>query len=159
MPSSSGSVANGETIQQQTAEFNIVKKNLISDLQNRCERVVELEISLAEIREKYNNLLRSSSNHAQQKKMVILEGDSEQLTSVMQQMAEQIASLNQDVAIAKRKLVLRNERIQRLESLLRDAQEKLTAANQRSAIQSLSQSLELIMIKIDSRPDSLPLKS
>jgi len=77
----------------------------------------------------------------------------------MQQMAEQIASLNQDVAIAERKLVLRNERIQCLENLLRDAHEKLTAANQRSVIQSLFRSLELIMMQIDLRSILLLLKS
>src|SRR5271154_7261125 len=101
------------------------------DLQNRCERVVELEISLDETREQYNNVLRSSNNRAQQKKMAFLERNLEQLTHVQRQLVEQNTSLKKEVAIAERKLIARNERIQSLESLLQDSQEKLTQANHR----------------------------
>lgn len=127
----SAPMANGKTIQQQLAEFDVMKKSLMRDLQNRCERVVELEISLDETREQYNNVLRSSNNRAQQKKMAFLERNLEQLTQVQRQLVEQNSSLKKEVAIAERKLIARNERIQSLESLLQDSQEKLTAANHR----------------------------
>lgn len=126
-----GAMANGKTVQQQIAEFDNMKKSLMRDLQNRCERVVELEISLDETREQYNNVLRSSNNRAQQKKMAFLERNLEQLTHVQRQLVEQNGSLKKEVAIAERKLIARNERIQSLESLLQDSQEKLTAANHR----------------------------
>jgi kinesin family protein 5 len=126
-----GAMANGKTVQQQIAEFDVMKKSLMRDLQNRCERVVELEISLDETREQYNNVLRSSNNRAQQKKMAFLERNLEQLTHVQRQLVEQNGSLKKEVAIAERKLIARNERIQSLESLLQDSQEKLTAANHR----------------------------
>ncbi|KAF2138021.1 uncharacterized protein K452DRAFT_301401 [Aplosporella prunicola CBS 121167] len=122
---------NGKTVQQQIAEFDAMKKSLMRDLQNRCERVVELEISLDETREQYNNVLRTSNNRAQQKKMAFLERNLEQLTVVQRQLVEQNSSLKKEVAIAERKLIARNERIQSLESLLQDSQEKLTAANHR----------------------------
>jgi kinesin family protein 5 len=128
---SAGGMANGKTVQQQIAEFDVMKKSLMRDLQNRCERVVELEISLDETREQYNNVLRSSNNRAQQKKMAFLERNLEQLTHVQRQLVEQNGSLKKEVAIAERKLIARNERIQSLESLLQDSQEKLTAANHR----------------------------
>ncbi|KAH9891512.1 kinesin-domain-containing protein [Xylariomycetidae sp. FL2044] len=124
-------LANGKTIQQQIAEFDVMKKSLMRDLQNRCERVVELEISLDETREQYNNVLRSSNNRAQQKKMAFLERNLEQLTQVQRQLVEQNSGLKKEVAIAERKLIARNERISSLESLLQDSQEKLTAANHR----------------------------
>ncbi|KAI1812746.1 kinesin-domain-containing protein [Poronia punctata] len=124
-------LANGKTIQQQIAEFDVMKKSLMRDLQNRCERVVELEISLDETREQYNNVLRSSNNRAQQKKMAFLERNLEQLTQVQRQLVEQNSSLKKEVAIAERKLIARNERISSLESLLQDSQEKLTASNHR----------------------------
>jgi kinesin family protein 5 len=124
-------ISNGKTVQQQIAEFDVMKKSLMRDLQNRCERVVELEISLDETREQYNNVLRSSNNRAQQKKMAFLERNLEQLTHVQRQLVEQNGSLKKEVAIAERKLIARNERIQSLESLLQDSQEKLTAANHR----------------------------
>ncbi|KAF3040555.1 Kinesin heavy chain [Didymella heteroderae] len=122
---------NGKSVQQQIAEFDNMKKSLMRDLQNRCERVVELEISLDETREQYNNVLRTSNNRAQQKKMMFLERNLEQLTVVQRQLVEQNSSLKKEVAIAERKLIARNERIQSLESLLQDSQEKLTAANHR----------------------------
>lgn len=127
-------VPNGVTnknLQQQIADFDLMKKNLMRDLQNRCERVVELEISLDETREQYNNVLRSSNNRQQQKKMAFLERNLEQLTVVQRQLVEQNTSLKKEVAIAERKLIARNERILSLEGLLADSQEKLTAANHR----------------------------
>src|SRR3954467_1810691 len=120
-----------KTMAQQLADFDVMKKALMRDLQNRCERVVELEISLDETREQYNNVLRTSNNRAQQKKMAFLERNLEQLTHVQRQLVEQNGSLKKEVAIAERKLIARNERIQSLESLLQDSQEKLTAANHR----------------------------
>jgi kinesin family member 5 len=123
------STASSKTIQQQIAEFDVMKKSLMRDLQNRCERVVELEISLDETREQYNNVLRTSNNRAQQKKMAFLERNLEQLTHVQRQLVEQNSSLKKEVAIAERKLIARNDRIHSLEALLSDSQEKLTAAN------------------------------
>ena len=126
------------TLQQQIADFDVMKKSLMRDLQNRCERVVELEISLDETREQYNNVLRSSNNRAQQKKMAFLERNLEQLTHVQRQLVEQNGSLKKEVAIAERKLSARNDRIGSLEVLLSDSQEKLTAANHRYAVLPLS---------------------
>ena len=53
----------------------------------------------------------------------------DQLTMVQKQLVEQNSSLKKDVAIAERKLIARNERIQNLEALLQDAQEKINAQN------------------------------
>lgn len=138
-------LANGKTIQQQIAEFDVMKKSLMRDLQNRCERVVELEISLDETREQYNNVLRSSNNRAQQKKMAFLERNLEQLTQVQRQLVEQNSALKKEVAIAERKLIARNERIQSLESLLQDSQEKMAAANHKFEAQlaSVKERLEI----------------
>lgn len=122
---------NIKTARQQIADFDVMKKSLMRDLQNRCERVVELEISLDETREQYNNVLRSSNSRAQQKKMAFLERNLEQLTHVQRQLVEQNGGLKKEVAIAERKLIARNERIISLEALLHDSQEKLTYANQR----------------------------
>jgi kinesin family protein 5 len=122
---------NSKLVQQQIADFDVMKKSLMRDLQNRCERVVELEISLDETREQYNNVLRTSNNRAQQKKMAFLERNLEQLTHVQRQLVEQNGSLKKEVAIAERKLLARNDRIMSLEALLQDSQEKLTATNHR----------------------------
>lgn len=151
-------MANGKTIAQQMAEFDVMKKSLMRDLQNRCERVVELEISLDETREQYNNVLRSSNNRAQQKKMAFLERNLEQLTQVQRQLVEQNSSLKKEVAIAERKLIARNERIQSLESLLQDSQEKMAQANHKYVL-STRQPYCFANILSDSRSNSLLSRS
>jgi len=111
------------------ADFDTIKKSLMRDLQNRCERVVELEISLDATREQYNAILRSSNSKQQAKKLAFLERNLEQLTLVQRQLVEQNAQLKKEVAIAERKLVARGERIRGLEGLVGESQEKLMSAN------------------------------
>ncbi|KAL6596845.1 P-loop containing nucleoside triphosphate hydrolase protein [Neocallimastix sp. 'constans'] len=120
-----------QTMGQQLADFDTMKKKLMRDLQNRCEKVVELELSLDETREQYNTILRSSNNKTQQQKMTFLERNLEQLTNVQKQLVEQNSTLKKEIVVADRKLMARNERIQTLEHLLQDAQEKLTLQNQK----------------------------
>jgi kinesin family member 5 len=124
---------NGATLNKQLADFDAIKKSLMRDLQNRCERVVELEISLDSTREQYNSILRSSNSKQQQKKLAFLERNLEQLTLVQRNLVEQNAQLKKDVAIAERKLQARGERIKGLESLVAESQEKLMIANHKYA--------------------------
>ncbi|EPS38476.1 hypothetical protein H072_7777 [Dactylellina haptotyla CBS 200.50] len=147
---------NGKTVAQQIAEFDQMKKSLMRDLQNRCERVVELEISLDETREQYNNVLRSSNNRAQQKKMAFLERNLEQLTHVQRQLVEQNSSLKKEVAIAERKLGARNERIQTLEQGLRESQDKLTEQSDRFEAQLTAVKERLQAAKIGNRDINSP---
>ncbi|KAF3917538.1 Kinesin-4 [Arthrobotrys entomopaga] len=147
---------NGKTVAQQIAEFDQMKKSLMRDLQNRCERVVELEISLDETREQYNNVLRSSNNRAQQKKMAFLERNLEQLTHVQRQLVEQNSSLKKEVAIAERKLTARNERIQSLEQGLRESQDKLTEQSDRFEAQLTAVKDRLQAAKIGNRDINSP---
>ena len=72
---------------QQLAEFEMTKKALMRDLQLRCEKVVELELSLDETREQYNNVLKASSNKRQQKNMAFLVRDLEHLANVQKQVS------------------------------------------------------------------------
>ncbi|KAI9324638.1 P-loop containing nucleoside triphosphate hydrolase protein [Zopfochytrium polystomum] len=116
---------------QQLGEFDAMKKKLMRDLQNRCEKVVELEISLDETREQYNTVLRNSNSRAQQQKMAFLERNLEQLTHVQRQLVEQNASIKKELGVAERKLVARSERVSNLEALLADTQTKLELQNQK----------------------------
>jgi kinesin family protein 5 len=124
----------GASLNKQLADFDTIKKSLMRDLQNRCERVVELEISLDSTREQYNSILRSSNSKQQQKKLAFLERNLEQLTLVQRQLVEQNAQLKKEVAIAERKLVARGERIRGLEGLVAESQEKLMVANHKYVI-------------------------
>ncbi|QRW27687.1 kinesin motor domain protein [Rhizoctonia solani] len=115
----------------QITEFEGLKKGLVRDLQNRCEKVVELEIQLDELKEQYNNVIRNSNSKTQQKKMAFLERNLEQLTLVQKQLVDQNSQLKKEVGIAERKLLARTERIQNLEALLQDADRRLAVQNQK----------------------------
>lgn len=133
-----------KAINVQLAEFDGVKKSLMRDLQNRCEKVVELEIQLDEIKEQYNNVIRNSNSKAQQKKMAFLERNLEQLTLVQKQLVDQNSALKKEAGIAERKLLARNERIQNLEALLQDADRRLAVQNQKfeEQLQSVKERLD-----------------
>lgn len=67
---------------------------------------------------------------------------------------EQNGSLKKEVAIAERKLIARNERIQSLESLLGDAQEKLIHQNQKfeAQLQAVRDRLEQARTQKSNQP-------
>ncbi|BEI85414.1 hypothetical protein CcaverHIS002_0508150 [Cutaneotrichosporon cavernicola] len=115
----------------QYAEFEIVRKSLMKDLQNRCEKVVELEMQLDEVREQYKVIARSASSRNQQKKLEFLEHNLDALNQVQKQLVDQNTQLKKEVGVAERKLITRNERIQNLEQLLNDADARLAQKNQR----------------------------
>lgn len=60
------------------------------------------------------------------------------------QLVDQNSSLKKEVALAERKLIARNERIQNLEALLQDAQEKLIIQNEKfeAQLQAVRERLE-----------------
>lgn len=127
-----GGAGDSNNLQRQAMDdFDGMKTRLMRDLTNRCERVVELEISLDEAREQYENVLRASSAKAQSTKMTFLEKSLEQLTSVQKQLVDQNQTLKKEVAIAGRKLEARNERISNLERTLNQSYKDLNSANQR----------------------------
>ncbi|KAK9495583.1 P-loop containing nucleoside triphosphate hydrolase protein [Lipomyces doorenjongii] len=125
-PTSPTKDRHGKTMKQQLVNFEGIKKSLMRDLQNRCERVVELEISLDEMREQYKSVLKTANaSKSQQKRMAFLERNLEQLTQVQRALVDQNAQFKRELAISERKLRVRDERIEGLEMLLQDAQERL----------------------------------
>ncbi|CAO3622231.1 unnamed protein product [Cunninghamella echinulata] len=133
-----------KSMAEQLAYFDVMKKGLMRDLQSRCEKVVELEISLEESREQYNRILKTSNNKAQQKKMAFLERNLEQLTNVQKQLVEQNSHLKKEAAVSDRKLYTRNERIESLESMLQEAQDNLYSQAQKfeAQLQAVRERLE-----------------
>ncbi|KAF7363487.1 Kinesin heavy chain [Mycena sanguinolenta] len=146
-----------KAIHVQLAEFDGVKKSLMRDLQNRCEKVVELEIQLDEIKEQYNNVIRNSNSKAQQKKMAFLERNLEQLTLVQKQLVDQNSTLKKEAGIAERKLLARNERIQNLEALLQDADRRLSLQNQKFEAQLQAVKERLDQARAQKTASSSPL--
>lgn len=73
------------TMAMQLADFETMKKALMKDLQDRCEKVVELEMSLDETKEQYNTVVKASNMKAQQRKMDFLTRNLDQLVSIQRQ--------------------------------------------------------------------------
>ena len=57
----------------------------MQDLQNRCEKVIELEMELDQTKENYSSLMKSIDGEIYQKKMASLERNLEKLTTVQKQ--------------------------------------------------------------------------
>lgn len=120
-----------KTMAKQLSDFDIMKKSLMRDLQNKCEKVIELEITLEATRDQLNASLKSNNSKNQQQKLLFLERNLEQLTNVQKQLVEQNTNLKKEVHLAERKLTTRNERISSLEALLKDNQDKLNSQAQK----------------------------
>jgi kinesin family protein 5 len=116
-------------MQQHLTQSEAIKNSLMSDLQSRCERIIELEIALDQVRDQYNLAIRNNNNKSQQKKIALLQRNLEQLTQVQRQIIEQNSTLKKEVVISQKLLVSRNDRITELEESLRKCQ--LVAAQER----------------------------
>ncbi|SCV69779.1 BQ2448_1173 [Microbotryum intermedium] len=141
----------------QLAEFDTMKKNLMKDLQNRCERVVELEISLDETQEQYKNVLKNSNSRVQQRKMDFLTRNLDQLTAVQKELVEQNSLLKKGCAVAERKLIARNEHIRNLEVALQEAKDKVALESDK-----FEEKLRLVRARLDhakGKPLYLPIVS
>lgn len=117
-----------EQTNQKLLEFDALKTALLRDLENRCQKVIELEILLDEAREQYQTLLvqvKNSNSKTLQQKCVFLQRNLEQLTAVQQQLVNENNRLKLENQVCVKQLAIRNERIHGLEMLLQDAQEKL----------------------------------
>ncbi|KZO95289.1 kinesin heavy chain [Calocera viscosa TUFC12733] len=124
-----------KAIAAQLAEFDNTKKALMRDVQDRCEKVIELEVQLDDMKEQYSNVIRNSNTKAQQKKMAILERNLEQVSLIQRQLVDQNALLKREAGASERKLITRNERIAGLEAQLRHAMREIEDRDRRYAEQ------------------------
>lgn len=142
------------SLKTREADFENMKKKLMTDVQTRCERIVELEISLDQIKDQYNTAMKNSHSKQQQKKMAMLERNLEKLTQVQREIIEQNNALKKDVAVSQRLLTARNERIETLEQLLADSRQSLEKETE-----SFQQKLTMLrerMVRVKSGPGSGP---
>merc|ERR1712159_852944 len=87
-----------DQLSKQGGEYEELKVSLMKDLQNRCEKVVELQINLDEARENYHRLLQNS-NH----QVLSLERSLETLKAAYQESVSQKSTLRIDKQVAEKK--------------------------------------------------------
>lgn len=102
-------------VESQAAEFELMRRNLMRDVTDRCEKVVELQIQLDEVKEKYKAIAKSTNAKAHNKKMQILEYNLSQLNEVQRGLMNQNTTLKKELNAAERKLAERKDRIVNLE--------------------------------------------
>eukprot|EP01116_Phalansterium_solitarium_P012829 TRINITY_DN2948_c0_g1_i2.p1 TRINITY_DN2948_c0_g1~~TRINITY_DN2948_c0_g1_i2.p1 ORF type:complete len:588 (-),score=162.75 TRINITY_DN2948_c0_g1_i2:128-1891(-) len=110
------------------AQFDELKSNLLRDLENRCKKVVELEMLLDEARDQYHQLLSQQETPTAKglaEKNRFLQRQIDEMTTVQQAYIKENNQLKLDMQVCMKQLAIRNERIHGLELLLQDSQEKL----------------------------------
>ena len=90
-----------DQLEMQIRSFDNFKESLLKDLQERCEKVIDLELSLDESREQYNSLMADTSNRKLKKRISFLERNVDQLTQTYQQLVVQNSTFRIENQIAE----------------------------------------------------------
>ncbi|KAJ2556714.1 hypothetical protein EV175_001821, partial [Coemansia sp. RSA 1933] len=106
---------------QRILEYDTMRKSLMRDVQNRCEKIIELEMALDDSRSQISMLSHRASNPNQPQRMQLLEKNVAQLTLMQKELVMQNADIKKQSALSERKLNARNERISYLENRLQDS--------------------------------------
>eukprot|EP01113_Clastostelium_recurvatum_P032464 TRINITY_DN4179_c0_g1_i4.p1 TRINITY_DN4179_c0_g1~~TRINITY_DN4179_c0_g1_i4.p1 ORF type:complete len:1189 (-),score=408.18 TRINITY_DN4179_c0_g1_i4:28-3594(-) len=119
-----------EETRKKLEDFATVKEALLQDLENRCQKVVELEILLDTAQDKYVGLVAQmkksggKGSHDMQKKL-------DEATTARHQMALENNKLRLENQAALKQLALRDEHIYSLETLLQETQIRFHKLNVR----------------------------
>ncbi|KAI8594011.1 P-loop containing nucleoside triphosphate hydrolase protein [Geranomyces variabilis] len=149
-----------KSMAKELSDFDGMKKKLMQDLKNRCNRVVELEITLEDMKDQYDAATKPSDSaeasaaHAQ--KMAFLERNLEQLAAVQKNLVEQNTMMKKDLVKSERQLAARNERIANLEGLLHSASTNQDLLNQKYEAQLASMREKLQEARSAAQPNTNP---
>lgn len=112
-----------EQLAKQGHEYEELKVSLMKDLQNRCEKVVELQINLDEARENYHRLLQNSNHRVLSRKVLYLERSLETLKAAYQESVSQKSTLRIDKQVAEKKCEQKEREIKSLELTIKELKE------------------------------------
>lgn len=112
-----------EQLSKQGQEYEELKVSLMKDLQNRCEKVVELQINLDEARENYHRLLQNSNHRVLSRKVLYLERSLETLKAAYQESVSQKSTLRIDKQVAEKKCEQKEREIKSLDIELKALKE------------------------------------
>jgi len=112
-----------EQLSKQGHEYEELKVSLMKDLQNRCEKVVELQINLDEARENYHRLLQNSNHRVLSRKVLYLERSLETLKAAYQESVSQKSTLRIDKQVAEKKCEQKEREIKSLEATIKELKE------------------------------------
>jgi len=130
-----------KALNSQRLQFEEEKKQTLASLQNRVDKVIQLEIELDDSKEKYKSLESaiSEGDRALKRKVLSLERNIEQLTLMYHQLVSQKSSLKVECQVNEKRIQRKNERITSLEKQLAQTREQVQAF--KSQVESLKQIL------------------
>jgi len=130
-PASTSEKAEGDAqamkqlMERQVAEFDNIRKELVRDLQNRCEKVVELEIALDEASNTNGGKSLHGGTGSLKTKIQTLEYNITQLLQVHKQLILQNSNTKRDHIILDRENTAKSEKISQLERTIQGLNQRL----------------------------------
>eukprot|EP01133_Synstelium_polycarpum_P019800 gene19800-23715_t len=114
-----------EQTNQKLMEFGSLKESLLRDLENRCQKVIDLELALDEFQDRNATLTErlkrtTKMNGDQESSMLQLKLDD--MTSVKHQLSMEVSKLQREATRATKQLELRNEHIYNLENTITESE-------------------------------------
>jgi len=120
-----GSNGNPAPLQRQLEDSSFINKSLMSDLEDKCNKMVELELKIDELEDK----LEKSSFRDQQleeEQRMALEKTLEKFSEKLEELETQNNFLRKDFITTKKISDTRNERIKTLELMVKDQQSQVS---------------------------------
>ena len=109
-----------ERVKQVSNKYEHEREQTVRDLQNRVEKVLQLEMELDEVKDAYRSLESNLSREDQQYKQQAqkLQKNLDQMNAMYQQVIQEKSTMKIDLQLAEKKAVRKDERIVLLEKTL-----------------------------------------
>ena len=109
-----------ERVKQVSNKYEHEREQTVRDLQNRVEKVLQLEMELDEVKDAYRSLESNLSREDQQYKQQAqkLQKNLDQMNAMYQQVIQEKSTMKIDLSLAEKKAIRKDERIVLLEKTL-----------------------------------------
>ena len=107
-------------MERHVTETKELRNSLLKDLQNKCEKVIDLDMALYEQRLEHQRLMSASSKQKLRKQLQRLEAQHDEQAAGYAELVNEIATHRLEYKLAEKKLAIRNERIENLKAGIKD---------------------------------------
>lgn len=118
------STSNKASLQSQLEDSNLINKFLMTDLEDKCNKMIEMELKIDDLEDKLD---KSSfrDQESEEKKILALEKTLEKFSDKLEELEAQNNLLKRDAQTSKKISETRNERIKTLELMVKDQQSQV----------------------------------
>eukprot|EP01105_Mastigella_eilhardi_P017245 TRINITY_DN3966_c0_g1_i1.p1 TRINITY_DN3966_c0_g1~~TRINITY_DN3966_c0_g1_i1.p1 ORF type:complete len:1352 (+),score=414.45 TRINITY_DN3966_c0_g1_i1:390-4058(+) len=125
-----------DEMKHRLSEFDSLRDSLLDDLDNRCMKVIDVEMQLDEVYERYEKLRSSKSvvvDKSLKKQIHTLQRERQQSMAEHRKVQEEMRKLEAERTVQTGQLAIRNQRIKELEASVLEYQKKAIMAAQQPA--------------------------